>query len=163
MPLGDVRIDEALWAQASPERRREWGQVVADLLHDHRVDHAGDPLRLLVRLDGGDTVIEASDGAGAAVTTVKLPMSVLQPHFKEYVAICRDMGKLRESAHSPRVEALDIAKRLSHDEAADALLRLCKPLGPDHRTCRRLFTLLVSLHFDTTQLFLKHHRGRGRR
>jgi uncharacterized protein (UPF0262 family) len=161
MPLADVRIDEALWSAASAERRAEWQQVVRDLLHEHRVDGGDGPLRLTIRLDGGDTILEAhplADGAPSLVVT--LPMKRLMPHFQEYFGICRDMGKVRESHASARLEALDIAKRLSHDEAADALVTLCRPLGADHATCRRLFTLLVCLHFDTSRLFLPHHRAR---
>ena len=80
------------------------------------------------------------------------------PHFKEYIAICKEMGKLGEGTLSPRLEALDIAKRIAHDEAGETLRGLTRPLGLNHGGCRRLFTLLITLHFDTTRLLLPHHR-----
>ena len=157
MPLADVRIDETLWSRASPERRREWGQAARELVEEHRIAD-GAPLRLEIRLDGGDAVLEATTIDGERAATIAVPMSALRPHFQEYIAICRDLGRLGESQQSPRLEALDIAKRLSHDEAADTLVPLVAALGADHATCRRLFTLLVTLQFDTTRLALPHHR-----
>jgi uncharacterized protein (UPF0262 family) len=109
-------------------------------------------------MDDGATIIDARAEDGSPFATLELPMARLAPHFKEYFDICREMGRLGVNSQSPRLEALDIAKRLTHDEAAETLLALCKPLAPDHATCRRLFTLLVTLHFDTTRLLLPHHR-----
>ncbi len=158
MPLTDVRIDEALWQAATAERRREWRQIVHDLLADHRFGD-GVPQRLTIRLVGGDTVLEAAPDAGGPSLRLTLPLGTMMPHFQGYFAICRDMSAARPPAPAPRLEALDIAKRLSHDEAADVLLALCEPLGVDHPTCRRLFTLLLCLHFDTSTLLVAHHRG----
>lgn len=157
MLLTDVRIDETLWDEATPERRLELGQAVRDLLDEHRVGLAA-PHVLRLRLDGADVVLETAPSDGGAPLCIVLPMSALGPHFQEYIGICRDLGRVSESTHSPRLEALDIAKRLSHDEAAETLVTLLAPLGADHATCRRLFTLLVTLHFDTTRLTLPHHR-----
>jgi uncharacterized protein (UPF0262 family) len=157
MPLADVRIDESVWEAASPERRREWRQALAELLEEHTVGEPA-PLNVLVRLSSTGTLLDATTSDGQPYAQIDLPMSRLAPHFQEYFDICRDMGKLGEGTHSPRLEALDIAKRIAHDEAAETLLELCKPLKPDHSTCRRLFTLLITLHFDTTRLLLPHHR-----
>jgi uncharacterized protein (UPF0262 family) len=157
MPLADIRIDDATWDAASKARRAEWRQALGELLEEHHVE-APEPLHLLITVERGFVVIDARTEAGAPFARIQLPFERLSPHFKEYFDICRDMGKLSESQHSPRLEALDIAKRLAHDEAAEMLCELCKPLQPDHATCRRLFTLLVTLHFDTTRLLLPHHR-----
>ncbi len=157
MPLADIRIDDTTWDAASAERRTEFRQALNDLLETHQIE-ASEPLKLLISVDGGNVVLDARALDGATFTRIDLPFQSLSPHFKEYFDICRDMGKVTESVHSPRLEALDIAKRLAHDEAAETLLRLCSPLRPDHATCRRLFTLLVTLHFDTTRLLLPHHR-----
>jgi uncharacterized protein (UPF0262 family) len=62
------------------------------------------------------------------------------------------MAKLGVSANSPRLEALDIAKRITHDEAGETVLTLLGALKPDHGTARRFFTLLVTLLYDTTRL-----------
>lgn len=157
MPLADIRIDESVWASATPERRREWRQALADLLAEHTVGESA-PLNLLVRLSAGGTLLDATTADGRPFARIDLPMAKLQPHFDEYVDICRNMTRLGEGSHSPRLEALDIAKRIAHDEAATTLSALCQPLKPDHATCRRLFTLLLTLHVDTTRLLLPTHR-----
>ncbi len=157
MPLADIRIDDATWEAATPERRHEWRQALTELLEEHRIE-AAEPLKLLVSVAGGNVVLDAHTLDGKPWTRIELPFQSLSPHFQEYFDICRDMGKLGEGSQSPRLEALDIAKRIAHDEAAETLQRLCSPLRPDHATCRRLFTLLVTLHFDTTRLLLPHHR-----
>ncbi len=157
MPLAEIRIDDATWEAATPVRRDEWRTALKELLEEQHVE-AAEPLRLLVTVSGGNVVLDCQMLDGQPYTRIELPFQTLSPHFKEYFDICKDMGKLGEGVKSPRLEALDIAKRIAHDEAAELLLHLCSPLQPDHATCRRLFTLLVTLHFDTTRLLLPHHR-----
>jgi uncharacterized protein (UPF0262 family) len=67
------------------------------------------------------------------------------------------MAMLDEGSHSARLEALDMAKKLAHDKAAKALLGLSGTVIPDHPTARCVFTLLISLHFDTGRM-LRGHR-----
>ena len=64
------------------------------------------------------------------------------------------------STNSPRLEALDIAKRITHDEAGEAVAGLLGELKPDHATARRFFTLLVTLLHDTTRLVGPHIQPR---
>jgi len=161
MPLAEIRIDDATWDAASPERRSEWKQALAELMEEHRIE-AEEKLKLMVSVEGSNVVLDARTVDGRPHSRIELPFQSLSPHFQEYFDIVRDMGKTGQNDQSPRIEALDIAKRIAHDEAAETLLKLCSPLRPDHATCRRLFTLLVTLHFDTTRLILPHHRREKR-
>jgi len=77
---------------------------------------------------------------------------VLRPLMAEYMETIVEMSKLVTSPNSPRLEALDIAKRITHDEAGETVVSLLGPLAPDHATARRFFTLLVTLLHDTTRL-----------
>ena len=72
--------------------------------------------------------------------------------------IIGEMSKLSVGGNSPRLEALDIAKRITHDEAGEAIASAMRGL-PDHATARRLFTLLVTLYHDTTRLAAPAHKG----
>jgi uncharacterized protein (UPF0262 family) len=156
--LDEILIDDATWDGASRERRHEWRLALDELLEEHRFDEpldGGAPLRMLVTVDEGRTVsLDVRRTDGHALARIDLPVDAIGAQLQEYVDICREMGKAGQSEVSPRLEALDIAKRLTHDEAAETLQALCRPLRPDHATCRRLFTLLVTLHYDTTRL---HH------
>src|SRR5205823_14132365 len=92
-------------------------------------------------------------------TTLELPIRDLKPLMDEYMQICAEMSKLGVGANSPRLEALDIAKRITHDEAGETLRATMRALRPDHGTARRLFTLLVTLYHDTTKLAAPAHKG----
>ena len=50
------------------------------------------------------------------------------------------------------MEALDMAKKVTHDRAGRVLKRELRQFGLDFETARRLFTLLLSLRVDTTRL-----------
>ncbi|MBW2223750.1 MAG: UPF0262 family protein [Deltaproteobacteria bacterium] len=57
------------------------------------------------------------------------------------------------------MEALDMAKKVTHDRAGRVLKRELRDVGFDLETSRRLFTLLLSLRVDTTRLVGIHgHR-----
>ena len=75
-----------------------------------------------------------------------------QSIMAEYMETIGEMAKLGVSQNSPRLEALDIAKRITHDEAGETVVSLLGALKPDHATARRFFTLLVTLLYDTTRL-----------
>ena len=158
--LTEALIDDATWDAAARERRHEWRVALDELIHDHHFAvEAEARLRLLVTVAPTSHItldLRTLDGHDFA--RVELPLVELEVHLREYLDICREMGRLDVAESSPRLEALDIAKRLSHDEAAETIARLCRALRPDHATCRRLFTLVVALHFDTTRLLLPHHR-----
>lgn len=85
-----------------------------------------------------------------------LPFDVMRPHFREYCDICHRMWMIDEGSHSARLEALDMGKKVAHDRAARTLMAHCAPLFADHATARRLFSLLVSLHFDTGRMTRGH-------
>jgi uncharacterized protein (UPF0262 family) len=60
------------------------------------------------------------------------------------------------------MEALDMAKKVTHDRAGRVLKRELRDFGFDLETSRRLFTLLLSLRVDTTRLVGIHGHRRIR-
>jgi len=155
--LADIRIHGPLWDAAPPDRRREWRLLIAEMMEQHPRD-ADRPLRLTItpgRPEG--TILELVTQDGVTKGTAVVAMDALAPHFREYFDICHRMAMLDEVSHSARLEALDMGKKLAHDKAAKALLGMCVPVLPDHPTARCFFTLLISLHFDTSRL-LRGHR-----
>jgi uncharacterized protein (UPF0262 family) len=151
--LLEILIDDATWEAAGEPRRHEWQAVISELLDEHHFDLPGHgTLRLLVTDAPSQVTLEAVEAGGATIAQVSIRISELNEQLIEYVATCREMVNCGQSANSPKLEALDIAKRLIHDEAAEVLQGLCRVLRPDHPTARRLFTLVVSLRYDTTRL-----------
>jgi uncharacterized protein (UPF0262 family) len=152
--LVDIRIHEPTWAAAARDRRREWALLIAELLDQHPKESERD-LRLTIT-PGIVTVLGFETVDGGRHSEIVLPFDALRPHFREYCDICHRMGMLDEGSHSARLEALDMGKKLAHDRAAGALMMLCAPAFASHASARCLFSLLVSLHFDTAQMLGGH-------
>src|SRR5262249_25144752 len=149
--LVDIRIHEPTWAAATKERRREWTLLIDELLQQHPT--GGERLRMTITPgDGSGTVLDFETDDGQKASQITVPFEALRPHFREYCDICHRMGMLDEGSHSARLEALDMGKKLAHDRAARTLTHLCAPLFADHGAARCLFSLLVSLHFDTGRM-----------
>lgn len=161
--LAELRIDEATWSSGSPARKHEWrlaaSEVVQEGVFELRVGASG-PLRGELALDGERARFVIAT-ASETIADEALPLSELRPLADEYMRVCAEMGKLGEGANSPKLEALDIAKRLVHDEAGEAMRALLRAAKPDHATARRLFTLLVTLLYDTTELAAPPHPVRS--
>ena len=91
----------------------------------------------------------------AVRATHRIPVQSLRPLMAEYMDIIQKMARLQNGQNSPQLEALDIAKRITHDEAGELVQSMLPSIRPTHGTARRIFTLLVTLFHDTT-------RNRGR-
>lgn len=169
--LADVHIDEATWRLANGPRHAEWRQAIAELVEDgaFTLDADGEvgrgsdtkreppvTLRGRVALAPDAVKLWLFDGRDDEVGHMELQRPVLAPLLREYTQLVSSLesalgdstGSLGDPA--PQVEAIDIARRLLHDDAAELLRRSCVGARPDHKTARRLFTLLVLLTHDTT-------------
>jgi uncharacterized protein (UPF0262 family) len=160
----ELRIDEATWERGTDTRRHEWRLCLNEIIEEGQFDWAAapaSPRRGLVRLGATQVHFEVIDRDGGIVVAQSIPLVELTPLMDEYMQICRDMSKLGlgQGVHSPRLEALDIAKRITHDEAGQLIATRLPTLRPDHATARRLFTLLVTLFHDTTKLYTTHLHG----
>jgi uncharacterized protein (UPF0262 family) len=160
--LSELRIDEQTWSAGTSERRREWRLAIAEVVEEgvFAVDGARGALRARVALEPPGVVWTVESGDGT-VARGELSVDELRPHMTEYMQICEEMGKIGVGANSPKLEALDIAKRLTHDEAGETVRALLRVMQPDHPTARRIFTLLVTLFYDTTKLAAPPHPVRS--
>ncbi len=151
--LSDVVIDERTWADAEEARRAEWTSAIRDMLaHADELSFAPDAARLLVTVSAQASTLDLVGKGGEPLGSCVVSRSALSSHVTEYVDIVRQIDKAEHGMGSARLEALDMGKKLAHDDAAKTLEKLCEPLGADHETCRRLWTLLLVLRVDTTRL-----------
>jgi uncharacterized protein (UPF0262 family) len=74
----------------------------------------------------------------------------------------RELARADVQGGLARLEALDVAKKVTHDKAGRLLQRRCVDLEIDHPTARRLFSLLFALRVDTTRLHGVHGHRRIR-
>jgi hypothetical protein len=152
VPIAEIRIDASLWDAASELRRQEWRTLIADLLDEGPIAPTSPAHRMIVRSEKQGIVIELVGDRDIAIHD-----AVLRAHLDEYLAIIKKM--VEDDVPAPRMEALDMAKKVVHDRAGAALAREAAHLGERHEAFRRLFSLLVALKIDTTSLPIAHrHR-----
>ncbi|MCC6646291.1 MAG: UPF0262 family protein [Polyangiaceae bacterium] len=151
--IGRVDLHPAL-AAADAARLDERRLAIQALVED--VD-AADPSTLALFVDvAPDGLLLVWLRGGEALARTPVSDASLRRHLDEYEAVCRRLGSLDEDSAGQRLEALDMAKKLAHDDAARTLAALCQPVAIDHATCRRLFTLVFGLRVDTTRLGRAH-------
>jgi len=163
--LTELRIDETTWKGGTPERRHEWRLAINEILSEGSFEleaavDGGGPFHGLVRLEPGKVRFDLLDAQGKPLASSEIPKQEIEPLVKEYMQTIVEMTKLGVGTNSPRLEALDIAKRITHDEAGETVVTMLGSLKPDHATARRFFTLLVTLLHDTTRLGGAHPRPR---
>lgn len=157
MGLQDVRIDERTWQGASESRQMEWTTIIREMLQPGEAEFAQPVETLSLTLT--QQSIEVRGGAGGEFTDITLPHDKLAPLITEYVDVVRQIAQVEVIA---KLEALDMAKKATHDKAARLVKRLLRPIGPDHPTARRLFTLILALRVDTTRIIGVHGHRRIR-
>jgi len=162
MPLGQVIIDDATWESGTGPRRIAWESNVRELLEPSTLQFREDADTLHVAVGKQAFSLRATGPSGATLAEVELPHDDLADLIAEYVDVVRQIGNAHEAGGLNRLEALDMAKKVTHDRVGRLLKRRCRDLGIDHATARRLFTLLLSLRVDTTRLMGVHGHRRIR-
>ncbi len=148
MPFASVAIDERTRAKGSEAQRAEWDASLRELLDAVRA--RGDfEARLQVSVTEKHFLIEAFSPGGELAATTTIPHELFAPHITEYVDIVRQIA---DAEGVNQMEALDMAKKVTHDRVARVLKRELRDFGFDHESSRKLFTLLLSLRVDTTKL-----------
>ncbi len=160
--LERIKIDERTWSSGTEARRLEWEAAIREMLMPGEVVIRDDVQRLGVTVREHAIVLEGHNDKDAPVVSVEIPHDALGDLVTEYVDIVRQIAKADAHGGVARLEALDMAKKATHDRAGRVLKRLCRPLEIDHPTARRLFTLLLGLKVDTTRLVGVHGHRRIR-
>lgn len=147
MAIDTIQIEGPLWERAAKRRRVEWRSLLDDLLG---AAHPPWPARDgAVTLGCDDLVLRfaftASSGEHARVEVLRAELSAF---LTEYLGVIDRLGE--DGLSMARVEALDMAKRVVHDEAARRLGVLIPDLSEHLETRRRAFSVLVAIVVDTT-------------
>jgi uncharacterized protein (UPF0262 family) len=154
MPLNAVVIDERTLQRGSEAQHVEWEALIRELLSSARTkleDVA--TLHVSVTEQGFALDFQTSERQGLGIA---IPHELLSEHITEYIDIVRQIA---EADGLNQMEALDMAKKVTHDRAGRVLKRELRDMGFDLEASRRLFTLLLSLRVDTTRIVGIHgHR-----
>jgi uncharacterized protein (UPF0262 family) len=155
MPLTAIVIDDRTLQRGSEAQRIEWEANIRELLAKTKESLDCDAI-LHVGVTEQGSVLEFQTPDGASLGKVAIPHELLSEHITEYVDIVRQIDRI---AGVNQMEALDMAKKVTHDRAGRLLKRELRQFGIDLEAARRLFTLLLSLRVDTTRLTGVHgHR-----
>ena len=155
MALHAVHIDERTLQRGSEAQRVEWDALVRELLSRVK-SNIEEAASLDVSVTEQGFVIGFQTDRQQALGTIVIPHQLLSELITEYIDIVRQIA---EADGINQMEALDMAKKVTHDRAGRVLKRELRDFGFDLETSRRLFTLLLSLRVDTTRIVGIHgHR-----
>lgn len=155
MALHSVHIDERTLQRGSEAQRVEWEAIVRELISRAK-SNIEEPARLDVSVTEQGFEIEFHTDRRQELGTIVIPHQLLSELITEYIDIVRQIA---EADGLNQLEALDMAKKVTHDRAGRVLKRELRDFGFDLETSRRLFTLLLSLRVDTTRIVGIHgHR-----
>jgi len=146
-----VTLDEQAIARTHAFIEAERAVAIDDLLAENSFLPAGrdgGAFRLVLSVRDGRLVFDIRDDGDRAVAVHLLSMKPFARVVKDYFLVCESYFAAVRSAGPERIEAVDMGRRGMHDEGA-ALLRerLAGKIALDHKTARRLFTLLCALRW----------------
>lgn len=148
MPLDAVVIDERTWQRGSEAQQVEWEAILRGLRSKAVTSLEPEAtLRVGVAEQGFRLEFQTTDGR--TIGTVPIAHELLADHITDYIDTVRQIA---EADGFNQMEALDMAKKVTHDRASRVLKKELRDFGFDLETSRRLFSLLVSLRVDTTRL-----------
>jgi uncharacterized protein (UPF0262 family) len=158
--LSDFRFDEATWQEASEPRRAEWKVLLAELVEDGVFDATLDGRYLLLTATTSSYLFEALDDDGVVRVAARLDASLLAESIREYAGIVRRLDGSGQHYDAAWFQAVDMAKKVVHDRAADILSRAIGTISVEQATLRRLFSILFSVRVDTAALRDAHRHRR---
>jgi uncharacterized protein (UPF0262 family) len=145
----DIELDARTILRRNEDIERERQVAIFDLLEGNRFQPAGHdgPFRILLRIEDNVLAIALRDEAGAPLETIRLGLARFKRPVRDYFAICESYFKCLRGESPRGLEAIDMARRAVHNEAAE-LLQSCLEgkVEMDFDTARRLFTLICVLH-----------------
>ena len=143
-------LDEAVGRHPSADVEHERKVAIYDLVDGNVFSPAGaapGPYSVLLKTVESRMVMEPTDGAGAPVEPVSIPMTPFRTLMKDYGRVCAAYMEAIRAAAPSRIEAIDMGRRGLHNEGAELLQDILKDkVEIDEETSRRLFTVLYVFH-----------------
>jgi len=149
--LVSVILDEASISRGAADREHERQIAIYDLIDENSFALPGrdaGPYGLKIALQDAKLVLEIADESGNPIVAHILSLTPFRGLLKDYFMICESYYAAIRTAMPTQIEAIDMGRRAVHNEAAELLLeRLKGKIDCDRDTARRLFTLVVALHW----------------
>jgi uncharacterized protein (UPF0262 family) len=149
--LVSVILDEASISRGAADQEHERQIAIYDLIDENSFALPGrdaGPYGLKIALQDAKLVLEIADESGNPIIAYILSLTPFRGLLKDYFMICESYYAAIRTAMPTQIEAIDMGRRAVHNEAAELLLeRLKGKIECDRDTARRLFTLVVALHW----------------
>jgi len=156
----DIQLDERSILKRNADIEQERRIAIFDLLERNSFEIPGrdGPHRVRLRVEEGRLAIELLGGGGAPEETIRIGLARFRRPIRDYFAICESYFRAVRADGAKGIEAIDMARRGLHNEAAD-LLRECLEgkVAMDFDTARRLFTLICVLHIRQSAMAVDSH------
>ena len=156
----DIELDERSILKRNPDIEQERRIAIFDLLENNHFDPQGHdgPFRIRLRVEESRLAIELMDADGAALDTIRIGLTRFRRPVRDYFQICDSYFRAVRSADPKGLEAIDMARRGLHNEAAELLIEcLNGKVKVDFDTARRLFTLICVLHIKQSTTAVDSH------
>ncbi|MFT4705215.1 MAG: hypothetical protein ACI81R_002923 [Bradymonadia bacterium] len=167
----EIRLHGALWRTATESRAAEWRRTLDELNAENALSLSGtraasgetvEAALELVRKPDESLVVRVYPDGWTSDGELALAPETLAAFFDEYSATIRQMVHVDSQAPVRGFEALDMAKRAVHDEAADYLVEQLAPfVRAEQPDARRLFTLIFLVATDLPERLVRYHRRHG--
>jgi uncharacterized protein (UPF0262 family) len=148
--LTAITLDERTVVHRTRQIEQEREIAIYDLLEANRfkpAGSAGGPYRLVLGIEENRLVFDIHLDDDSTHGKVMLSLTPLRRVIKDYFLICDSYFRAIRTAPPSQIEALDMARRGSHNEGSELLQeRLKGKIEVDFDTARRLFTLICVLH-----------------
>jgi uncharacterized protein (UPF0262 family) len=149
--LVSVSLDEASISRGAADQEHERQIAIYDLIDENSFALPGrdaGPYGLKIALQDAKLVLEIADENGTPLVAHIISLSPFRGLLKDYFMICESYYAAIRTAMPSQIEAIDMGRRAIHNEAAEVLLeRLKGKIECDRDTARRIFTLVVALHW----------------
>lgn len=148
--IAHIELDQGSIIRRNADVEQERRVAIFDLLEKNHFAPAGHdgPFHILLRIEDDRLAIDINDAGDTLLETVRIGLSRFRRPIRNYFAICESYFEaVRSNSTSSGLEAVDMARRALHNEAADLLKEcLAGRIEVDFDTARRLFTLICVLH-----------------
>ena len=156
----DIELDERSILKRNADIEQERRIAIFDLIEHNSFAVAGHdgPYRVKLRVEEGRLAIELLADDGTAYETIRMGLARFRRPIRDYFQICESYFRAVRADGAKGIEAIDMARRALHNEAAELLQEcLAGKVEMDFDTARRLFTLICVLHIKQTTTAVDSH------
>ncbi len=148
--IAHITLDEKKAVRRSPQVEHERRVAIFDLLEENHfspVSGVMGPFYLHLGNVEGRLVFDVRDDKDTGLLKFAIPAKSFRRIIRDYFLVCETYFEAIKTKTPSQIEAIDMGRRGLHNEGADVLMdRLSEHVEIDHRTARRLFTLVCVLH-----------------